>query len=345
MKLADWAKKQGIAYLTAYRWFKDGKLPVEAYQSESGTIIVKDENLEQIMINQNSNTDQSSEVMSAFIKKTVEFSKNDSTIEEFAAYILSNFSLKFNNGQENPKYSKNKPKSEDIQRHFQQFINKKEKPKTNVFLEASENEMIDDLVAKADSLSAQELIDQIHEIGVQGSDSAPSAPELNDLLKALNPNALPNVPSPKVYGDTSSTEGLVSRTVDFNSTPQQINYTSSTDQTFGETLPLSNVNTVSMMSLTDGQVSVASTTNASGFLNFSPTAAAFVPTATASFYLQPSVTTATINNASTIGSLFPAASNFKPTQKELESANKLASTEPTAPRKRGRKPSKNKVEK
>ncbi|MBU4302724.1 MAG: recombinase family protein, partial [Actinobacteria bacterium] len=40
MKLSDWAKEQGIAYQTAWRWFKDGKLPVPAEQMPSGTIIV-----------------------------------------------------------------------------------------------------------------------------------------------------------------------------------------------------------------------------------------------------------------------------------------------------------------
>ncbi len=40
MKLSDWAKQQGIAYQTAWRWFKDGKLPVPAEQMPSGTIIL-----------------------------------------------------------------------------------------------------------------------------------------------------------------------------------------------------------------------------------------------------------------------------------------------------------------
>lgn len=39
MKLSVWAKKQGISYLTAYRWFKDGKIP-GAVQHESGTILI-----------------------------------------------------------------------------------------------------------------------------------------------------------------------------------------------------------------------------------------------------------------------------------------------------------------
>lgn len=47
MKLADWAREQGISYPTAYRWFKAGKLPVPAYQSKTGTIIIinKEDNM------------------------------------------------------------------------------------------------------------------------------------------------------------------------------------------------------------------------------------------------------------------------------------------------------------
>lgn len=40
MKLSVWAKSQGIAYLTAYRMWRSGRLPVPAYQMETGTIIV-----------------------------------------------------------------------------------------------------------------------------------------------------------------------------------------------------------------------------------------------------------------------------------------------------------------
>lgn len=43
MKLSTWAKKQGVHYNTAYKWFKEGKFPVKAYQTESSTIIVEDE--------------------------------------------------------------------------------------------------------------------------------------------------------------------------------------------------------------------------------------------------------------------------------------------------------------
>lgn len=44
MKLSDWASKIGVSYMTAYRWYKTNKLPVPSYQTESGTIIVEEEN-------------------------------------------------------------------------------------------------------------------------------------------------------------------------------------------------------------------------------------------------------------------------------------------------------------
>lgn len=40
MRLRDWAKKEGIAYQTAWRWFKAGKLPVPAIKTASGSILV-----------------------------------------------------------------------------------------------------------------------------------------------------------------------------------------------------------------------------------------------------------------------------------------------------------------
>jgi predicted site-specific integrase-resolvase len=40
MKLSTWAKKYGIHYQTAWRWFRDGKMPVHTEQMPSGTIIV-----------------------------------------------------------------------------------------------------------------------------------------------------------------------------------------------------------------------------------------------------------------------------------------------------------------
>ena len=43
MKLKHWAALQGIPYKTAWLWFKSGKLPVKAYQTETGMIIVSSE--------------------------------------------------------------------------------------------------------------------------------------------------------------------------------------------------------------------------------------------------------------------------------------------------------------
>jgi putative resolvase len=43
MKLTEWSKQQGITYRTAWQWFKDGKLPVPAIKTPSGTILVRSE--------------------------------------------------------------------------------------------------------------------------------------------------------------------------------------------------------------------------------------------------------------------------------------------------------------
>jgi putative resolvase len=41
VRLKDWAEQQGIHYQTAWKWFRDGKLPVPALQTPSGTILVQ----------------------------------------------------------------------------------------------------------------------------------------------------------------------------------------------------------------------------------------------------------------------------------------------------------------
>lgn len=43
MKLTDWAKENGLSYVTAWRLFRSGKLPVRATQLETGTILVHPE--------------------------------------------------------------------------------------------------------------------------------------------------------------------------------------------------------------------------------------------------------------------------------------------------------------
>jgi putative resolvase len=40
MKLADWARQEGIDYKTAYRWFRAGILPLPSTRLPTGTILV-----------------------------------------------------------------------------------------------------------------------------------------------------------------------------------------------------------------------------------------------------------------------------------------------------------------
>ncbi|MFJ2260091.1 IS607 family transposase [Streptomyces sp. NPDC087844] len=40
MKLSEWARQQGVSYQIAWRWVKDGKMPVPVRQAPSGTWLV-----------------------------------------------------------------------------------------------------------------------------------------------------------------------------------------------------------------------------------------------------------------------------------------------------------------
>jgi putative resolvase len=40
MKLSEWARRNGVHYQTAYRWFRSGTLPVPARKLATGTILV-----------------------------------------------------------------------------------------------------------------------------------------------------------------------------------------------------------------------------------------------------------------------------------------------------------------
>ncbi|MER5916686.1 IS607 family transposase [Streptomyces sp. NPDC001982] len=42
MKLSEWARQQGVSYQTAWRWVKDGKMPVPVRQAPSGTWLVEE---------------------------------------------------------------------------------------------------------------------------------------------------------------------------------------------------------------------------------------------------------------------------------------------------------------
>jgi len=43
MKLSEWARRKGVCYKTAWRWFADGKLPVKAVQTATGTILIEED--------------------------------------------------------------------------------------------------------------------------------------------------------------------------------------------------------------------------------------------------------------------------------------------------------------
>src|ERR1700723_464288 len=111
IKLKEYCERNSISYITGYRWFKDKQIP-GAYQTPSGTILIPDD-----YDCGKSVVESPPSCISEFIAKTIEFSNNGASIGDFAAWILSNFSLNFSS-QDTPKYSKNKPKSEDIQKHF-----------------------------------------------------------------------------------------------------------------------------------------------------------------------------------------------------------------------------------
>lgn len=40
MRLSKWAKENGVSYFTAYRWFRQGKMPCHSERTPSGTIMV-----------------------------------------------------------------------------------------------------------------------------------------------------------------------------------------------------------------------------------------------------------------------------------------------------------------
>lgn len=252
MKLKDWADKTGIKYLTAYRWFKAGKLPVPAYQSESGTIIVQDdaENSSEQAMSGNSNQN---DAMSLFLKKTVEFSKNNSTVEDFAAFIISNFQLKLQ-GSDGPKYSKNKPKTEDIQKHFQKFLPDRE----SVDHLKNIKTLIKDQVSPAPAAdpNVTQQFNTFLSMAAVDLDSTNNRAELDssDNLSELN----------ATFGE-DNIEGMVTRSVDLNSTPQQINYTGSINPA---------LNTTSLSFSPDSRTSIISSA-ASQLYSAAPASASF----------------------------------------------------------------------
>lgn len=157
MKLKEWADKCGITYLTAYKWFKAGTLPVKAYQAQSGTIIIDNDDCDEMFPQSTNINPENQDVTTIILNKVIEFNNNGASIVDFASYILSNFSLKLKSSIDSPRYSKNKPKSEDIQKHFQQFIHKAEKPQLNMFVTDESN--LETLLTQDESQILQEIAD------------------------------------------------------------------------------------------------------------------------------------------------------------------------------------------
>jgi hypothetical protein len=320
IKLKDWADKNGLSYLTANRHFHAGMIP-GAVQLDSGTILVEDESPEQNMAGSSSN-----DAMSLFIKKTVEYSKNNSTIEDFAAFIVATFQLKLQGATESPRYSKNRPKPEDVQKHFQQFL--------------PDQKEVEHLKAVKTLIKEGKTAGEV----VPASNLSPEIAELSERLGHAKPFERVSPISEYPVDDFSlmlataehdnqqappTVEGLVSRSVDLNTTPQQINYTGSTSQAF------------SLGGLTSGAPTIAVANNcyaapAGSTASFlSATSFAGAPTFDAG-YVDGSQ--GVFYNAA--GPAAAATPPFQPTQKELESAAKVIETADaeTAPRKRGRKP-------
>ncbi len=48
MRLSEWARREGVHYQTAWKWFKDGTLPVPALQTATGTILVDEPRAEEV---------------------------------------------------------------------------------------------------------------------------------------------------------------------------------------------------------------------------------------------------------------------------------------------------------
>ncbi|MBI5756035.1 MAG: IS607 family transposase [Nitrospirae bacterium] len=93
MKLSVWAKQQGVSYKTAWRWWKEGKLPVTAEQMPTGTVIIHDKEVSSpgsvALYARVSSADQKNDLQ-AQIGKLTEFAiKNNTTIVKAVTEIGS----------------------------------------------------------------------------------------------------------------------------------------------------------------------------------------------------------------------------------------------------------------
>ena len=310
IKLKEWADRNNLSYITANRHFHAGLIP-NATQLDSGTILVEDDSLEP---NMNASTG-TNDAMSLFLKKTVEFSKNNSSVEDFAAYVISNFQLKINGTIEGPKYSKNRPKPEEVQKHFQQFLPDKEKAEQ---LRAVKNALKDQSL-KRDAAPFMGAFNEEPNPFTRVVDTVDDELMNEEWASAgaLLSSMAPQTSDVHLYGPETTAEGLVTRSVDLNTTPQQVNYTGSTNQAFSSSTSSLLANSIS------GDFGGTFTT---------PTVASIFDDG-ASLYASP--VGVYLNSQPTA-----AATPFQPTKKELLSSAQVIETAETdsTPRKRGRKP-------
>jgi len=78
MKLSQWAKRQGIHYNTAYRWFNEGNMPVSAYKTKSGSIMVEEQssnvkNNEKIFIYARVSSNNKKDDLNRQVKRCIDF--------------------------------------------------------------------------------------------------------------------------------------------------------------------------------------------------------------------------------------------------------------------------------
>ena len=324
IKLKEWADKHGLHYITANRHFHAGLIP-NAVQLDSGTILVEDDSLEQSMASNSSN-----DAMSLFLKKTVEFSKNNSSVEDFAAYVISNFQLKLNSTIDSPRYSKNKPKPEEVQKHFQQFLPDKEKEEQ---LKAIKSMIKEQNKGKESSVEEPNPFTRLVETGEGELSEQIDFELINEIMSAPEGSDVP------VYGPTTTTDGLVTRSVDLNTTPQQINYTGSTSQAISGSSSSLSFGGGSMTFGGDATMNCSYDMATSGDLGGTFNAITIGSMLNDSSVVSVQPTGVYLNAMAEA----PVAAAFMPTKKELQSAAKvIEQAAEQLPRKRGRKPTFNK---
>jgi len=193
IKLADWCKKNGINYLTGYRWFKNGKLPVNGYQTPSGTILVDDsdpfEKIEEVVAETGNDS-----AVTQLVKKAFDLSKSGAPIEDLATYVISNFKLE---KQDEPapvsRRGKMKPTAEMTQSHFKNYMKSAQpKPEPQMFIPNeeelaiinSEKAALPNLSEVKDLLQGRSLGDTIQ------LTSTLNAANVSSIAQSLKTNAL-----------------------------------------------------------------------------------------------------------------------------------------------------------